>query len=69
MEMASLTADLLRRYDRAGPRYTSYPAAPHFSAAFDERALRDVAHHVMTLADAEDLPGHGAAVRVRLGDS
>ena len=29
-------------------------------------ALREVAGHVMTLADAEDLPGHGAAVRVRL---
>ena len=41
--MASLTADLLRRYDRAGPRYTSYPAAPHFSPAFDERALREAA--------------------------
>jgi len=25
-----------------------------------------VAGHVMTLADAEDLPAHGAAVRVRL---
>ncbi|MFN8189684.1 MAG: histidinol dehydrogenase [Nocardioidaceae bacterium] len=29
-------------------------------------ALRAVGEHVMTLADAEDLPGHGAAVRVRL---
>ncbi|MBO9520360.1 MAG: histidinol dehydrogenase [Nocardioidaceae bacterium] len=29
-------------------------------------ALREVGGHVMTLADAEDLPGHGAAVRVRL---
>jgi histidinol dehydrogenase len=35
---------------------------------YDEAALRDVASHVVTLADAEDLPGHGAAVRVRLGD-
>ena len=39
MATATLTADLLRRYDRAGPRYTSYPTAPHFSTAFDERAL------------------------------
>jgi histidinol dehydrogenase len=31
-------------------------------------ALRDVADHVTTLADAEDLPGHGAAVRVRVED-
>lgn len=33
---------------------------------YDEHALREVAGHVMTLADAEDLPAHGAAVRVRL---
>jgi histidinol dehydrogenase len=29
-------------------------------------ALAAVADHVVTLAEAEDLPGHGAAVRVRL---
>jgi histidinol dehydrogenase len=33
---------------------------------YDEQALRDVAGHVVNLADAEDLPGHGAAVRVRV---
>lgn len=33
-------ADLLRRYDRPGPRYTSYPTAPQFAAGFDESALR-----------------------------
>jgi len=33
---------------------------------YDAAALRDVARHVVTLAEAEDLPGHGAAVRVRL---
>lgn len=32
-------ADLLRRYDRPGPRYTSYPTAPQFSAEFDAAAL------------------------------
>ncbi|HEX6516334.1 MAG TPA: histidinol dehydrogenase [Nocardioidaceae bacterium] len=36
---------------------------------YDEQALRDVAGHVTALADAEDLPAHGAAVRVRLQDS
>jgi oxygen-independent coproporphyrinogen-3 oxidase len=36
-------ADLLRRYDRPGPRYTSYPTAPRFHAGFDEQALREVA--------------------------
>ena len=34
---------LLRRYDRPAPRYTSYPAAPHFSPEFDDRALREAA--------------------------
>jgi histidinol dehydrogenase len=33
---------------------------------YDEQALRDVAPHVVTLAEAEDLPGHGAAVSVRV---
>jgi histidinol dehydrogenase len=32
---------------------------------YSRDALADVAGHVTTLADAEDLPGHGAAVRVR----
>jgi oxygen-independent coproporphyrinogen III oxidase len=34
-------ADLLRRYDRPGPRYTSYPTAPQFGGEFDEAALRE----------------------------
>ncbi len=33
-------AELLQRYDRPGPRYTSYPTAPQFSADFGETALR-----------------------------
>src|SRR5690606_22561271 len=32
---------------------------------YDAAALRDVAHHVRTLAEAEDLPAHGQAVAVR----
>ena len=35
-------ADLLRRYDRPGPRYTSYPTAPQFSDKFSEANLLDV---------------------------
>lgn len=40
---AALVPDpaLLRRYDRPGPRYTSYPAAPHFSSAFGAHELRE----------------------------
>jgi histidinol dehydrogenase len=32
---------------------------------YDEAALRDVAGHVVTLAEVEDLPAHGQAVTVR----
>ncbi|MDQ1103649.1 histidinol dehydrogenase [Nocardioides zeae] len=32
---------------------------------YDRQGLDDVADHVVTLAEAEDLPGHGAAVKVR----
>jgi histidinol dehydrogenase len=35
---------------------------------YDAQALRDVSAHVVNLAEAEDLPGHGAAVRVRVED-
>jgi histidinol dehydrogenase len=35
---------------------------------YSRSALAEVADHVVTLAEAEDLPGHGAAVRVRFGD-
>jgi len=34
---------------------------------YDEAALRDVAGHVVALANAEDLPAHGDAVKVRFG--
>ncbi len=35
---------------------------------YDEQALREVARHVVTLAEAEDLPAHGEAVTARFGD-
>ena len=33
-------ADLLRRYDKSGPRYTSYPTAVQFHANFNETDYR-----------------------------
>ncbi len=36
---------------------------------YDRSALADVADHVVTLAHAEDLPGHGDAITVRFRDS
>ncbi len=32
--------ELIRKYDKAGPRYTSYPTAPMFHAGIDEDAYR-----------------------------
>ncbi|CAL9390009.1 histidinol dehydrogenase [Streptomyces sp. enrichment culture] len=34
---------------------------------YTREALADVAHHVVTLAEAEDLPAHGAAMKARFG--
>ncbi len=36
---------------------------------YDREALAGIAAHVVTLADAEDLPGHGDAIKARfVGD-
>ena len=40
-DLSGLSPDLLAKYDRPGPRYTSYPTAPHFSPEFDEAAYRE----------------------------
>ena len=40
IDLIGLTPELLKKYDRPGPRYTSYPTAPHFSPEFDEAAYR-----------------------------
>lgn len=37
---AIFDADLIRRYDHAGPRYTSYPTAVQFHDGFDDGAYR-----------------------------
>ena len=50
IDLARLTPDLLNRYDRPGPRYTSYPTAPQFEASFGEAAYRE------RLADAAQRP-------------
>jgi oxygen-independent coproporphyrinogen-3 oxidase len=38
-ELPLLDTELLRRYDRPGPRYTSYPSAPQFTTAFGAAQL------------------------------
>ena len=44
--------DLLRRHDRPGPRYTSYPTAPRFTETFGEEQLR----RYIALSNAEPIP-------------
>jgi oxygen-independent coproporphyrinogen-3 oxidase len=45
LAVPAFDADLLRRYDRPGPRYTSYPTAPQFHAGFGEAQLREQCRH------------------------
>lgn len=42
-EPACIDLPLLRRYDRPGPRYTSYPTAPQFHGGFGEAQFRQAA--------------------------
>jgi oxygen-independent coproporphyrinogen-3 oxidase len=39
--MFDINLDLIKKYDRPGPRYTSYPTAPQFNAEFDSEKFRD----------------------------
>ncbi len=41
LDLSGLNPALLAKYDRPGPRYTSYPTAPHFNEDFDEAAYRE----------------------------
>ncbi len=52
----------------SGLSVRSFLRAVHL-VEYSRDALAEVAGHVRTLADAEDLPGHGAAVRVRFESS
>ena len=48
----SFDVEMLRRYDRPGPRYTSYPTAPQFAADFGEATLCEYARH----SNADPIP-------------
>jgi oxygen-independent coproporphyrinogen III oxidase len=50
---AVVSADLLRRYDRPGPRYTSYPTAVEFTPVFDAAAYEA---RLVAAAGAKDEP-------------
>ena len=36
-------SDLIKRYDKSGPRYTSYPTAVQFHEGFTEETYKDYA--------------------------
>jgi oxygen-independent coproporphyrinogen-3 oxidase len=47
--------DLVRRLDRPGPRYTSYPTANHFSESFDEEVYRYCVYQEQHIQQPRDL--------------
>lgn len=53
---APITEDLLRRYDVAGPRYTSYPTADRFVEAFSDADYRQALTLRRTGAAAMTMP-------------
>ena len=55
-----VTPDLLRRYDRPGPRYTSYPTAPEWSEDFRAEAYCDA------LGNASERPDEGLSLYVHI---
>ena len=57
---ASVTADLLAKYDRPGPRYTSYPTAVEFSESFTPQ------NYLEKLAEASRRPEEPLSVYVHL---
>jgi oxygen-independent coproporphyrinogen-3 oxidase len=59
-EQTRVTAELLARHDRPGPRYTSYPTAPQFHTDFGPEAYAD------RLAEADRHPSDPLAMYVHL---
>ena len=51
--------DLVKKYNRPGPRYTSYPPAPHFSADFGSEDFRASLTGRRTGAAQKDADGPG----------
>ena len=52
MADARITAELLAKYDRPGPRYTSYPTVPEWREDFDSEA------HKTALQEAKHSDAH-----------
>jgi oxygen-independent coproporphyrinogen-3 oxidase len=57
---AHLTPEFVERYNVRGPRYTSYPAAPYWTPAFDGDAWK---RHLTARAAGDGREGSGASPR------
>ena len=47
--------EMLRRYDRPGPRYTSYPTAPQFTTEFGQQEFQEEIRRTNKNYDPVDL--------------
>ncbi len=54
-QFESIDVELLRKYDRPGPRYTSYPTAPVFSPSFGPKEYREEINRTNSARDSSDL--------------
>jgi oxygen-independent coproporphyrinogen-3 oxidase len=52
--MFEINLDLLKKYDRPGPRYTSYPTAPQFTEAFSAAEFQQEIVESDLIADGRD---------------
>ncbi len=53
--MFEINLDLIKKYDRPGPRYTSYPTAPQFNNSFNSGSLLDEITRTNMDSNAPDL--------------
>lgn len=52
--MFDIDIELIKKYDKPGPRYTSYPTAPHFNESFTHENYLD---EIIKTNRGRDLPG------------
>ncbi len=53
--MIEINVDLIKKYDKPGPRYTSYPPATHFHDSFTRVNLKEEIARTNSLSDFPDL--------------
>ena len=53
--MFEFDIDIIKKYDKPGPRYTSYPTAPHFNESFTSDTLLEEIKRTNKDSNAPDL--------------